>query len=372
MAYARRRSMQAMRRLDAMIRARSLILIYHRITELQSDPWALAVSPSNFAEHLDVLRRSCHVVPLRELACTRRGRLPRRSVAISFDDGYADNLYNAKPLLERSDLPATAFIPTGAIGSTTEFWWDELDRLLLQPGTLPETLQIRINETAHSWSLGEDRHYTREAATSNRTWKVGAAPPTMRHRLYKVLWEMLRPLDAEKRRGVLNNIRHGMGASDESRASHRTLTKTEVAQIAEGGIIDVGGHTVSHTDLATLARLDQLEEIRTSKRQLEEIVGYPPVGFAYPYGKRANYTKETVELVQQSRFHYACTNTSGAVYTSADPFELPRIYIADQGGEQFASLLSQWFAAVIGQERSPRRHHSASYIHPLGAKLEPG
>jgi peptidoglycan/xylan/chitin deacetylase (PgdA/CDA1 family) len=81
-------------------------------------------------------------------------------VVITFDDGYADNLHNAKPLLERYDIPATVFVTTGHIGHEREFWGDELDRLLLQPSTLPELLGLSINGSPYQWELGEVAHYT--------------------------------------------------------------------------------------------------------------------------------------------------------------------------------------------------------------------
>ena len=65
------------------------------------------------------------------------GDVPSAGVVVTFDDGYADNFHNAKPLLERYEIPATVFVTTGYLQDQREFWWDELERILLQPGTLP-------------------------------------------------------------------------------------------------------------------------------------------------------------------------------------------------------------------------------------------
>src|SRR5204863_340481 len=81
-----------------------LILIYHRVAAVPVDPWGLAVSPKHFAEHLDVLRRTRHPMPLATFVSRIAERtLPRNAVAITFDDGYADNLLAAKPGLDAAD-----------------------------------------------------------------------------------------------------------------------------------------------------------------------------------------------------------------------------------------------------------------------------
>ena len=79
-------------------RPRPVILMYHRIAEALIDPWDLAVSPDRFAEQLDCLRRSRHPLRLSEfIARLRDGTLPDDAVAVTFDDGYADNFLAAKP-----------------------------------------------------------------------------------------------------------------------------------------------------------------------------------------------------------------------------------------------------------------------------------
>ncbi|HET9531812.1 MAG TPA: polysaccharide deacetylase family protein, partial [Blastocatellia bacterium] len=109
---------------------RAVILMYHRVAEVRSDPWSLCVTPQHFAEHMEILRRHARPISLRELTgALREGSVPRRSVVVTFDDGYLDNLKNARPLLERYDIPATFFIATGYLGGEREFWWDELERM---------------------------------------------------------------------------------------------------------------------------------------------------------------------------------------------------------------------------------------------------
>src|SRR4051812_47294780 len=140
------RSIERLRRAVRWPRTQSegqvLILLYHRIAELHSDPWGLAVTPRRFTEHVEALQQHARAMRLQQLPQgLLKGDLPDRSVVVTFDDGYADNLHNAKPVLERYDVPATVFVTTGYIGQEKhEFWWDELDRLFLQPGVLPEKL----------------------------------------------------------------------------------------------------------------------------------------------------------------------------------------------------------------------------------------
>src|SRR4030095_8520096 len=88
--------------------ARALILMYHRVAELRNDPYLLAVQPNHFSDHLEVIRRHCFPIKLQQLVkALANGRIPKRAVVITFDDGYADNLLNAKPLLERYGTPDT-------------------------------------------------------------------------------------------------------------------------------------------------------------------------------------------------------------------------------------------------------------------------
>jgi peptidoglycan/xylan/chitin deacetylase (PgdA/CDA1 family) len=323
---------------------RVLILLYHRVATLKSDPWDLAVTPDRFAEHLEVLREYAMPMKLGQLSVALNdGRLPDRSVVVTFDDGYFDNLRNAKPLLERYDVPATVFVTSGFIGQKRQFWWDELDRLVLQPGRLPDRVQLSVDGKTYHWELGESADYTEEDFRSHRGWKARKECQTPRHYLYTSLHHLLRPLSAGERRRKVAEVRSWRIDAPERRPRHRPLSVGEIGRLQRGGLVEVGAHTANHPLLSELPVAQQRREIKKGKARLEQILGYPVSSFAYPYGKPEDYTVETVDLVRQAGFACACSTVADVVRRSSDPFQLPRVWVRNISGGRFAKRLGRWF-----------------------------
>lgn len=323
----------------------ALILIYHRINESRLDPWSISVSPGHFEEHLDVLRRSFHPKRLRDVARSIRGdtKLADRSIVITFDDGYADNLHRALPLLEQYDIPATIFIATGAIGSQREFWWDELATLLLTAQSLPDRLDIIINGKSCSWEVGESSLDVDTQISSHPDWKVGQPPPSSRHAIYLELWQLINGLSMEEQQKVMSALRD-WASNTSYTPTHRTLDENEIVRLAQSEQIEIGAHTINHLSLASLSCEAQRDEIAGSKEQLENILNRPVTSFSYPFGKQQNYQPQTVGLVQEAGFSVACCNESGVVTANTDPFQLPRIHVPDCDGDAFeARLLSKFY-----------------------------
>ena len=268
--HMRRLASRARRRLSS----RALILLYHRVAEATSDPWSLAVKPAHFAEHLEVIKKRARVLSIKELvAAIANDKLPRRAVVITFDDGYADNLLNARPLLEKYDSPATIFVTTGFAGSDREFWWDELDRLFLQPGALPSSLRLNIGSKDYRWDLGEAARYGEAAFRTHGGWRAWEKDdPSSRHLLYRSLWELMHPLPEGERQRVRDDLVAWAGADKSPRATHRALSSDELGELAGGGLIEIGCHTITHPKLAALALSSQRDEINQSKARLEELL----------------------------------------------------------------------------------------------------
>lgn len=111
-------------RLKTRLRPRASVLMYHRVND--HDGSDLTTPTAVFEEMLPKLARECRVISLSDLVRTleRGGRIEPRTVVITFDDGYRDNLRVAAPLLARHGLPATFFITSGHVDSGRPFPWD--------------------------------------------------------------------------------------------------------------------------------------------------------------------------------------------------------------------------------------------------------
>jgi peptidoglycan/xylan/chitin deacetylase (PgdA/CDA1 family) len=269
----------------------------------------------------------------------REGQRLKRAVAVTFDDGYADNLLAAKPLLERYDIPATVFVTTGCLEGGRGFWWDDLESLLLRAGELPPTLDLRINGKPFHWDLGAAAR-RRPNFYPDLCWKAETEPPEARCALYRSLWELLRLLPEGERRGVLGEVRRWAGTEKGDDPDHRTLTREEVRALAEGGLVEIGSHTATHPVLAGLPAASQRNEIQQSKASLEAVVDRPVVSFAYPYGKPGEeYTAETVALVREASFALACSSAAGLLGRHTDSYQLPRLTVTGGDGEAFGRYL---------------------------------
>jgi peptidoglycan/xylan/chitin deacetylase (PgdA/CDA1 family) len=337
------RGLEGLRRVARWPRSRSerkaLVLCYHKIHESCLDP-RLCVTPSHFAEHLEVLRQRARPARLQRLTqALLDENLPDRTVVVTFDDGYADNLYSAKPLLERYDIPATVFVIAGYIGHTRAFWWDELDRLFLQPNALPERLDLSGNGSTYHWQLGETDDHNEEAP--RRRWRPGEETRSSYHSLYKSLWKLLHRMGEEERQSALHELRGWAGAKEMVHPRHRPLSLEEVVALGRGELVEVGAHTVTHPALPRLSPDSQRDEISGSKRLLEEILDRPVTSFSYPYG---NLSEQTVGIVRRAGFSCACSTRADAVRLSSERFRLPRVEVQDWDGDEFAGRLSRWFS----------------------------
>ena len=322
---------------------KTIILLYHRVTKLSSDPQLLSITEDYFRKHLNVLKTDYKPLSLCNLvASLKKGKPPHKGVVVTFDDGYADNHLSAKPLLKEFNIPATFFVCTEHISKQTEFWWDELERLLLYPGKLkPPINSLGFNMNL---DLNHTTDYSKKNFDKNKCWTVlDSSRPSPRHELYLRLCSKLRLLSPHQREQILSHLRLWADLTETGRDTHRALSQDQLRQLSNDSLFEIGSHTVSHSVLSTLSHDDQRFEIIKSKQILEKTTHHIIKSFSYPFGGLDDYTMRTRDLIREAGYECSCSNFKGTVMADTDIYQMPRSLVRNWNEDEFALKLNSWF-----------------------------
>lgn len=297
---------------------RVAVLMYHRVAEPVNDPWKMCVRPRRFMEQMGVLRRHCEVVDLPSIQSALQRPDSRPVVAITFDDGYRDNLETALPILEDVGLPATLFLATDGIDQQQAWWWDVLADLVMEPD-LPPFLDIRIGVGHVTWSLAEGSQALRER-----------------------LWEQLSRLPGAQIDAAMTELCDWSGHAPRLDPLRLPLTADGIRKLTGSRLVSLGCHSASHLRMPVRDAGDCEAELRTSRRICHDLSGVAPAAFAFPFGE---YDQRSVELVGAAGFHLACTSDEGLVTETSNSLTLPRLGVGDWPGAWFSAWLRHYWCA---------------------------
>jgi len=320
---------------------RAAVLMYHAVGEVDVDPWGLFVSPSNFAAHVEVLARRARPLRLDQLptAAAPDGEPTRRGVVVTFDDGYANNLLVARPLLARHGVPATVFVVSTQLDRGGELWWDELAAMVLQPGDLPPRLELVIDDVVVVRDLGAAVAYPPDEWRADHTWRDGDPAPSARMSLYLQLWQRLWTVDDASRRRALRELGRWAGVQSEPRETHRTLTIAELGSLSADGLVTIGSHTETHPLLTSLPHDSIRRELVSSRARLESVLENPIRSFSYPFGA---HDDGVVAAVAGSGYDTAVTGRPHTTGVAVDPLRIGRFDVRNWDGDEFERRLVRW------------------------------
>ena len=323
------------------------ILMYHRVSRETLDPWNLCVSPGNFAEQMAAIRSAGGCGRLDQHASalgSYRPGSPR--LALTFDDGYSDNIISALPILERYEMPATLFVVSGVLGSSREFWWDTLARCILAPTALPARIALDLGSGEEAFALEETSDSCAVGGPVDTEWRADReVPSTPRQRLFLALWHRLVVMTEAFRQPILDELVSRAAVDPIPNPERLPITAEDVARLSAHPLIEIGAHTVSHASLVDLDPADQHAEIVGSKLAIEKIVGKPVRFFSYPYGRRNDVT---VDITRRAGFAIACTSDHAAATAFSRRHCLPRLQVTDDDGETFIRKMRQSVGLTAG------------------------
>ncbi|MBV6507783.1 MAG: hypothetical protein JJLCMIEE_00841 [Acidimicrobiales bacterium] len=303
----------------------TVVLGYHRVASPPDDPYMLSVHPDRFAEHLDVIGAGAQVVPLPELRRAVRSSSKRPLVALTFDDGYRDNLTTALPLLDSAGVPATLFVTSRVIEGGPPFWWDRLTGLLGDSGDPDdprrrEVLRVEIG---------------------GRQLMLDARTDDDRRRALQVLSRRLQRRAPVEIDGVLAQIEKQLDC-DSAALEAGLLDEAGVARLASSALMTIGSHTHNHPWLAVLDYEEQFGEINRSCRLLEEVTGDRVDLVAYPFGGHGSFGPDTERACRRAGIEFAFTTVPGSFSWLTPRLRVPRRVVRDWPGEEFEQHLAAW------------------------------
>jgi len=291
-------------------RGRLSILIFHRVLAQPDELFPDEVHASRFDEICAWLKTWFQVLPLdRAGQMLAEGRLPARACCITFDDGYADNAQIALPILQKHGLSATFFIATG----------------FLQGGRM-------WNDTV----IESVRHCRRTELDFGEHGRFQLGDAASRRAAVEAIIGKIKYLPIDQRLAAAEDLRVRSGAV---LGEQLMMGPDGVRRLFDAGM-QIGAHTVSHPILAKTAPDLAREEILSSKRYLEDLLGQPCTLFAYPNGKPGrDYAPEHVEMVRELGFKTAVSTAWGASGPGADPLQLQRFTPWDASKRAFGLRL---------------------------------
>jgi peptidoglycan/xylan/chitin deacetylase (PgdA/CDA1 family) len=325
---------------------RGIILMYHRVADLAIDPWGMSLSPDDFQSQLVAIRQHTTPMSLAGLVQAKlNNNVPKNACAVTFDDGYLDNLTHAKPLLQEFEIPATVFVTTGYIGHDGEFWWDALEKVFLHTDPLPEILRIETGEASLHLSIGTAATYTDKDLQADCEKHPWQAPSDSRMGLFFETWKFIRNEPHSRRLEITEELMRWAGRGAIVRECYRPMSNSELNNICDDGLISIGAHTVTHPSLPKCTEIEKREEIFKSKQELEKLLARDIDHFAYPHG---DYDDETIAIVRAAGFKSACvthSKTGNQIRHDTGIYELPRIHVSQISAQEFSQKITHWFRA---------------------------
>lgn len=318
---------------------KALVLMYHRVCLLDSDPWQLAVSPSNFENQIKTITQSFNVLPISDLIQQYKNKqIEPNSLYITFDDTYQDNYLYAKPILEKYNCPATFFVPTHFIGKEQMFWWDELETILLHSQTLPDKLNLRIGDQLYNFEIHVEA-LTDDVKAQQKAWYWPSPPPTYRCELYLEIWTLLRPLPYNQIMDVLEILKKWANFEPPQVVENFPMTAEQLENLSNNKLFSLGMHAHTHPALASHSFENQLEEIKNSKFVLTNRNYNTVNALAYPYG---NYNEDTISCMKENKIELGFTTNDASITKHSSPFQLGRLQVMDYDGATLIEKITNY------------------------------
>jgi peptidoglycan/xylan/chitin deacetylase (PgdA/CDA1 family) len=287
-------------------------LIYHRVLANEDPLNNWDPTDLEFEDQIRALSTCFTMLPLGEaLERLASESLPPSAACVTFDDGYADNVAVALPILKKHGVPATFFVATGYLDGG-RMWNDTVIEAIRASGLAEIDL--------HEWGVGV----------------LALGDVQARRRAIRTILDKLKQVPAAEREARAMELESMANA----RLPRDLMMRTEQVSALRAAGMEIGAHSVTHPILTQVSYAAARKEIAESRERLSAILREPVSFFAYPNGRPGrDYTAEHVAMVRELGFRAAVSTAWGVATRHCDWFQLPRFTPWDRNPTKFALRL---------------------------------
>ncbi len=272
------------------------ILYYHHVFPQKESYHCEDLCEKEFEQQIKFLKQHFNIIPIEKaLDLQKKGWLPPKALAISFDDGYQDNYTIAAPILKKNNCPATFFISTQGVEQT--YLWNDI---------VEQAIKTTKSATVPANIIGK------ELVINSKSEKISA---------FHCLVNKLKFMSNDIRSKQIIELTQALNVKE---FSPTMMSKIQISDLHKQGFT-IGAHTHSHTILTTESDKNSYQELVKNKKQLEKITNSPITLLAFPnglYGRDFNQTH--CDIAKKIGFKAAFSTNDGGAIQATLPYQVPR------------------------------------------------
>ena len=213
----------------------------------------------------------------------------RRFASFTFDDGYRDNRDFALPVMRAFDAPLTVYVTSDFAEGSGRLWWIALEMAI-------------ANTTAV------------EVTVDGAACRFDAATPAAKQAAFDRLHDWLRTLGEHDLRREVSALCAQCGVDEAAICRDLCMSWDELKPLSADPLVAIGGHTVTHCNLAAQSDETASEELTASRAQIEAALDHHVAHLAYPYGDKAAAGAREFDLAGAAGYRTAVTTRPGMVF----------------------------------------------------------
>jgi len=304
-------------------RNNAIILWYHGICDdtftLLSGYDERHIQKSNFRKQLIFLKKKGYnFLTMSELIDLLKSKKKiKKMVVLTFDDGYKNIVTNAYPIMKEFNAKGCFYLVSGLIDSNELLWTDYVETVIRNSGI--GKFEFIFEGKKIYYTLEDKKSY--EDTILDIKKKLRTLPDTER----------------------VNHLKQFNDKEATVFPNEFIFAKWKDIQSLDKRILEIGSHTKNHPNLTKLSSSEEFEtEIKSSKAEIEKMVGYEIKHFCYPAGE---YNNDIIKNVKECGYKSAVTIIHGFNDERTDLFHLKRTEITENFLE-FKSKVSGSFIAM--------------------------